>query len=418
MRVADRAGLAARLAWLREQQLAPASELSPPAAELDGGRRPQGESPGEDRRLAALDPGPLSSFGFRAAGTFTWMRETAGADPLAVTSPFLLTQGERVDPERLVFIDTETTGLSGGAGTIAFLIGLGRVVGDELRVRQYFLADYPGEGELLELVAKELRPNDIPVTYNGASFDLPLLRARFVMNGMRMDLPRGIDLLRATRRLWGRLLPSCSLHAVEESVLEIERSEDVPGFLVPELYFRFLRSGEVGQLSPVFAHHLQDILSLACLFAHIERFAADESEEPLWWAALARGPRERVDRTALAGLLLERGDPRGMALLKALFEEGDERSGRLYGLLLKRGGRHEEARGVWRRLWDEAESSFAALELAKDFEHRLRDLPAALELVEAMLSLPAARGSAAVEGGAELRRRKARLEAKIARRLA
>ena len=423
--MAERSGLGARLAWLRDQaKLTPASSL-PVRSESESGidRAAVWESKDRPDRTEAgsVEGERLRRFGFQPAGSYTWCRETTLPNPLASTRPALLTRGERFELGRLLFLDTETTGLSGGAGNVAFLIGIGRAVGDEIRVRQLFMSDYPGEGELLDLAARELDADGILVTYNGASFDLPLLRTRFLMNGMRFVLPGGgIDLLRPARRLWGGLLESCSLHSIEESVLGVERDEDVPGFMVPELYFRFLRWGECEPLSGVFAHHLQDIVSLARLFAHIERLAAgacdgeahsaDRGEESV---AVLRRPT--VDRFALATMLLERGEQAGERLLGLLFDEGDERAGRAYGLLLKRARRYEEAREVWRRMWTVTKSRFAAVELAKDYEHRLRDFPAAFEVVESASRLPLRGFPGAAQARAELLVRRARLQRKLSR---
>ncbi len=428
--MAERSGLAARLAWLRSQQgVVPASSLPPRPEggpegekEIEGrGRGRQGPARGERRACSgeglSASEARLVDLGFRPAGSYTWLRETRVPNPLAAMRPALLTRGDPFDASRLLFLDTETTGLSGGAGNLAFLIGVGRAVGEELAVRQLFLSDFPGERELLDLADRELDAEGVLVTYNGASFDLPLLRTRFLMNGMRRDLHGGIDLLKAARRLWGGLLESCSLHSIEAEVLELEREEDVPGFMVPELYFRYLRLGESEPLSAVFAHHLQDIVSLARLFAHIEGLAEEaEGGSPAGSAvkdASARVPR--FDRFALALMLLERGRSAGERLINRLFEEGDERAGRAYGLLLKRARRYEEARVVWRRMWSEKRSRFAAVELAKDYEHRLRDLAAALELVESASRLPLRGFPGAKEAREELLARRARLKRKLAR---
>jgi len=421
--VADRTGLTARLAWLRAQaNVVPASSL-PPRAEGQAGAptAAASEASGSSGRSEPPDAADsrLGRLGFHPVGTYTWLRESRLPNPLVSMRPALLTRGETVDPDRLLFLDTETTGLSGGAGNIAFLIGIGRLAGEEIRVRQLFLSDFPGERELLDLTVQELDASGILVTYNGSSFDLPLLRTRLLMNGMRFAMPGGgIDLLRPARRLWGGLLESCSLHSIEESVLGVERDEDVPGFMVPELYFRFLRWGESERLSAVFAHHLEDIVSLARLFAHIEGLAAearDEGSDACGEGSVARARRGGVDRLALATMLIERGERAGERLLHCLFDEGDERAGHAYGLLLKRAHRYEEAREVWRRLWAGAKSRFAAVELAKDYEHRLRDLGAALTLVESASRLPVRGFPGAAEARAELLLRKARLQRKLAR---
>ncbi len=166
-----------------------------------------------------------------------------------------------------VFLDTETTGLAGGAGTFAFLIGLGHVTADGFLVRQYFLREPAEERSVLCRIAEELERFSAVVTYNGKAYDLPLLETRYRL--ARSPVPFAamphVDLLHACRRLWKLRFESCKLTYLEERVLGHERVGDVPGFLIPSLYANYLRFGEAGSLSPVFLHNALDILSLACL---------------------------------------------------------------------------------------------------------------------------------------------------------
>ncbi|MCL4782356.1 MAG: ribonuclease H-like domain-containing protein [Bryobacterales bacterium] len=166
-----------------------------------------------------------------------------------------------------VYLDTETTGLSGGAGTFAFLIGLGYVTPDGFLVRQFFLREPAEERSVLRRIAEELERFSAVVTYNGKAYDLPLLETRYRL--ARSPVPFAsmphVDLLHACRRLWKLRFESCKLTHLEERVLGHERDGDVPGFLIPSLYANYLRFGEAGSLSPVFLHNSLDILSLACL---------------------------------------------------------------------------------------------------------------------------------------------------------
>ena len=166
-----------------------------------------------------------------------------------------------------VYLDTETTGLTGGAGTFAFLIGLGHVTPGGFLVRQYFLREPAEERSVLCRIAEELERFSAVVTYNGKAFDLPLLETRYRL--ARSPVPFAsmphVDLLHACRRLWKLRFESCKLTYLEERVLGHEREGDVPGFLIPSLYANYLRFGEAGSLSPVFLHNALDILSLACL---------------------------------------------------------------------------------------------------------------------------------------------------------
>lgn len=192
----------------------------------------------------------------------------------------LLDQVKRADPSfdapdwsphKLLFIDTETTGLSRGVGTIAFLVGVGWIEGDEMVVKQFMMRDYDEELPMLEEVAAIISRFDIYVSFNGKSFDLPLLLSRFTMQRMRTayrDLPH-VDLLHMSRRVWKLRLKSCSLGALEESILGFKRQNDLPGSLVPERYFAYLKTHEFALLRDVLLHNAQDIRSLAILLAKL-----------------------------------------------------------------------------------------------------------------------------------------------------
>jgi uncharacterized protein YprB with RNaseH-like and TPR domain len=176
---------------------------------------------------------------------------------------------------RIVFFDLETTGLSGGAGTIAFLSTVGHFEGADLVLRQTFLGDYPGERDFLASVISHLDEADWIVTYNGAAFDIPLLQTRCVLNRIAMPPVRHIDVLHDCRRFWGRKVASCSLASMEALVLKKERDEDIPAALVPKVWLDYVKTevprddqGEL--LSLVWQHNVQDVVSLARLFVLIE----------------------------------------------------------------------------------------------------------------------------------------------------
>src|SRR5919106_605154 len=173
------------------------------------------------------------------------------------------------------YFDTETTGLSTGAGTIIFLAGLARAEGDTLVVRQHLLPDYPHERPLLRLVTAALAAAPRLVTYNGRSFDVPLLAARLTVNGLFAEqaaLPTvHDDLLPIARRLWRRPLGGARLATIEAGVLGVRRTEDCPGSEVPARYFSFLRGGTPDLLAVVLDHNLQDVVSLALLEAELCR---------------------------------------------------------------------------------------------------------------------------------------------------
>jgi len=143
---------------------------------------------------------------------------------------------ENTNVENLIFYDTETTGLSTGAGTIPFLIGLGRVRGVNFEIVQYFLADYPGEPLLLEALKKDFPEDCFYVSYNGKSYDSHLINTRFLLNRITYSHREEIDLLYVCRRLWKKKLENCRLGTIEEQVLQIKRGPDIPGAEIPDVF--------------------------------------------------------------------------------------------------------------------------------------------------------------------------------------
>lgn len=200
------------------------------------------------------------------------------------------------------YFDTETTGLSTGAGTVIFMAGMGHLAGDRLVVRQLLLPDYPHEPALLRQVAAELEARTRLVTYNGRGFDMPMLTARMTVNGLFSELaslPAGHDdLLPVARRLFRRPLGGARLVEVEAGVLGVRRTSDCPSSEVPMRYFGYLRGGSPDLLAEVLDHNLQDIVSLALLEAEVLRLL-----EGGWRDA------EVLDRHGMAVELLRAGSP-------------------------------------------------------------------------------------------------------------
>jgi uncharacterized protein YprB with RNaseH-like and TPR domain len=170
-------------------------------------------------------------------------------------------------PEEWAFLDTETTGLAGGSGTYAFLIGIGHITPEGFRVRQFFMRDYGEETSQLAAVAKFLEAFKVLVTYNGKSFDQPLLETRYRMTRQRPPFARlqHLDLLHGVRRLWKLRFDSCRLVELENQVLGIERQGDLPGEMIPYVYFEYLRTHEAHRVVPILHHNVMDIATLAFL---------------------------------------------------------------------------------------------------------------------------------------------------------
>ena len=301
-------------------------------------------------------------------------------------------------PPRLgghLFFDLEATGLSTGAGNVAFLLGLGRRTPGAFELTQWLLPDYPYEPELLLSVASELQRLEETlggltlVSYNGRSFDTPLLRTRMLMNGIPFEPPRELDLLPISRRFWRHTLPDCSLGTVERGVLSLERELDVPGAFVPLRYFDYLQTGRAEPLLEVIAHHRQDIVSLYLLLSGIEGTLRGEGTPGGRHSAGSRG--WRPDPFELAKLLIER-EPlpgameRGEAILGELtMDGGDERASLYYGRRLRRRGETKAAYEVWSRAFRRTGSAAAGIMAAKVLEHEFQEFGAALSLVEALL---------------------------------
>jgi uncharacterized protein YprB with RNaseH-like and TPR domain len=179
--------------------------------------------------------------------------------------------------ERLLFLDLETTGLSGGTGTYAFLCGLGAVCGGYFKVAQFFLKNPAHEAEWLDAVDSCIPRNATLVTYNGRTFDVPMLTTRHIMARRRphWEASPHVDLLHFSRRLYRGYIESCSLGSVETNVLGVRRAnEDVPGWLIPEIYARYLRTGDAAPLRGVFYHNELDIASLASLCRRVSNVLA------------------------------------------------------------------------------------------------------------------------------------------------
>src|SRR5438309_10017883 len=192
--------------------------------------------------------------------------------PLDVLARVARVEGDGLAAERLLFLDTETTGLAGGTGTYAFLVGAGWVEGDTFVVTQHFMRDLDEEPALLAALAPLLERASGVVTFNGAGFDLPLLETRFILARRRWPPALAhLDLLRPSRRVWSARFADCRLATLEREVLGLLREDDVPGAVIPGLYFEFLRSRRAAPLARVFAHNRDDVLSLVALLGWFGR---------------------------------------------------------------------------------------------------------------------------------------------------
>jgi uncharacterized protein YprB with RNaseH-like and TPR domain len=169
--------------------------------------------------------------------------------------------------KQALFIDTETTGLAGGAGTYAFLIGTGHLELDHIVVRQYLLPDFSHEWLMLKHIEQALQSFQFTVSFNGKSFDIPLLKNRYILNRMISvleEIPH-LDLLHAARRIWKIRLPACDLQSLEQHILGKNRVGDIPGEMIPHIYFEFIRKRDALLLRDVLEHNYHDIVNMILL---------------------------------------------------------------------------------------------------------------------------------------------------------
>lgn len=313
-----------------------------------------------------------------------WLDRLPAADLRAAS--LLATQDgvEFPPPSDWLFLDLETTGLSGGAGTYAFLIGVGWLEPDGFRVRQFFLRELAEERALLEAVAPLLQRAALLVTYNGKVFDAPVLETRFRLARLPSALEGKphLDLLYPARRLWRLRWDSLRLLELERNLLHYHRPEDIPGELIPGLYFDYLRNGDESPLWSVFRHNLEDVVTLAALAARALQLAAEPetaSEDPTELFALGR-LFERNRQLERARTLYE------LALTHRAPPDLKQRARYRLSLLCKRQRDYQQAVALWRELaaangnLRERDRLAVYEQLAMCYEHRLDDREAATEV--------------------------------------
>lgn len=176
-----------------------------------------------------------------------------------------------IDPAEVLFLDTETTGLAGGTGTRAFMVGVARWEDRRFLLSQLTITTLAGEAAMLERLRAWISPATVLATYNGKSYDAPLLATRFRLERMSSPLQglRHIDLLHPVRRRWRAHWPNCKLATVERQLLGVIREDDLPGAQAPAAWLRFLRMGDPSDLYRVLRHNAQDLRSLAGVLSHI-----------------------------------------------------------------------------------------------------------------------------------------------------
>jgi len=294
---------------------------------------------------------------------------------------------------RMVYLDTETTGLATTSGTYAFLVGLGYLEGDVFRVDQIYMRDHADEPALLQLLADRLREYDGMVTYNGRSYDIPLLQARFITNReFNPPLPsEHLDLLYAARRLWKGRNTGCRLIELEQEILGITREGDIPGHLIPGLYFDAVRTGNASHMAPVFHHNRLDITSLAALTIQASRLL-----NPASYQSEGLDPEWRGEDIAGAARVFEKlGLQETTSMYRSALEGEFRLEDQKYELLCRlsrihrREGDSENVISLLDQVINEGRCyrPYALIERAKLFEHADADYERAHELTTAAISI-------------------------------
>jgi tetratricopeptide (TPR) repeat protein len=314
---------------------------------------------------------------------------------------------------RLWALDVETTGLGATAGCV-FLVGLGEQVGSWVRVVHILAPDFPQEEDLLRTLMRHLeeaqnKDAKAPlhlITYNGDVFDLPMLRARARLYGWRLTLPPSVDLFPLARRLYRHRYPSLRLSHLEGHRLRHVRPDDVPGWMVPQVYREYLHTGDPSLLEPVLAHNAQDLvatLGLAAALAHDLALPPQKADLPLLLGQArvkeAWGEHKEAARLLEHALAAQPSPSLRLTLARRLArlyrQDGDQRS------LVR----------LWRQEASRPEASWEAMEeWAKVLEHRLGDLAGAYAWAH--------KAWAAAQGACAAQDRLARRVARLARRLA
>ncbi len=287
----------------------------------------------------------------------------------------LLGLPENVALEGLLFFDTETTGLAGGTGTAAILVGLARIDGEAISIRQYLLSGFAGEPAMLAAAREWIDEAAHLVSFNGRSFDAPLLAARYRLGRARDPLidKDHLDLLHATRRAFGGAWEDCRLQIAEQRLFGLYRDDDMPGAMIPQVWGEFLRGGPAEPLRAIAQHNLLDVLSLSALLSIVATTYAQPGHEHANALGISRALKRRGDEAL------------SLAHLTQSYRKLDERAQLELANLHRRRGEWQAAVEIWRNLAED-HSLAAALSLAKYYEHVVRDYAEALCWTRALLA--------------------------------
>lgn len=283
--------------------------------------------------------------------------------------------------DECVFFDLETTGLMGGAGTFAFLLGFATIDNNQIKVDQYFLPDFGREYYLFKELNEFIPSYKNLISYNGKSYDFPLLKSRYIMNHIEPAFDKMVhhDLLHFARRVWKDALPACDLVSIEENVLNRYRNNDIPGWMIPQSYFNFLNTGVIHEIIRIIEHNYLDLVSLAELTLVLHRISNQPENE-----------KNILVLNRLANLASQQND---IQLYDKICSSIENVTGRISPTLMmdkslmhKRINDWTTAVDIWERLIESADYTFPVLEeLSKYYEHQKKDFKTALEFTSRAL---------------------------------
>jgi uncharacterized protein YprB with RNaseH-like and TPR domain len=368
-----------RLQKLQDQRgLQPATAIEPPQPDVAErmARNGRATSRMSESEVAATLGGEVISSGLVLIDRVFPLNFVHGDTTLdeVLNAPLHLLDGCEAQPNELLFLDTETTGLAGGTGTLPFLLGLSRIEGDALRVRQFFLTGFKGEKALLNEALPWYKDAAHLVSFNGKTFDLPLLVSRYRLARLRDPFTQlgHLDLLYPTRTAFANAWPDCRLQTAERRLLNFHRHDDLPGHLVPQVWFDFVRAGHFKQVPGILEHNRWDLVSLTTLAARMALLFARPDHPDADVLGIARSFRRKGEEEQAHAHLSDRRKDLSVGGLLEL------------AALHRRRGEWDAAVEIWHPL--AAENCAEAMErLAKYYEHVTKDYEEAMKLAERLL---------------------------------
>lgn len=310
------------------------------------------------------------------------------ANPVSKLEKLFNIQALHIDPDikDILFIDTETTGLAGGTGTYAFMIGLGFLDADKFQTVQLFMPGFADEPAMLSVLADYVSNFNCLVSFNGKTFDIPLLQTRHQMTGIKdpfVNKPH-VDLLHPSRAIWKKRLSSCSLQSIEANIFNFMREDDIPGEMIPEIYFNFVRRGETTLLEKVFFHNELDIVSMMRLIDIVGSVFDNPDSQHF---------NDPIEQLCVGKYLANKGFINESLAYCAKAKDTPNKNMRdeasyTLGSLYKKIGDIDEAIYHFADIeQNNIQKIYALIEQAKHFEHKSKDLEKALEFTTKAIGL-------------------------------